>query len=55
MSKYRWLIQEAKRLGFNLTTDRYGSLNHDFQLLGFRFVTGYYKDRHKAKEKSNDR
>ena len=51
----RFLIEEAKRLGFNLTRNEWGGINSDFQLLGFRFVTGYYKNRHKAKEKSNDR
>lgn len=51
MSKYGWLIQEAKRLGFNLTIDECGDLERNFELLGFRFVTGYYKDRHKKGKK----
>ena len=50
MSRYRWLIEEARRLGFNVTLDRYGFPNHDFQLLGFRYITGYYKDKHNKRQ-----
>lgn len=50
MNKY--LIEEAIKLGFNLTLNEWGSIKSDFQLLGYRFVTGYYDDRHNKKEKN---
>ena len=41
------LKEEAKNLGFKLNYNEWGGIKHDFQLLGYRFVTGYYKDKHK--------
>lgn len=48
MNKY--LLEDARRLGFNLTRNEWGHINHDFQLLGYKFLAGFYDDRHKEKD-----
>lgn len=46
----RFIIEDARQLGFKLTLTEYGTIKRDFQLLGYNFIKGIYKERNKNNE-----